>query len=459
MRSLEKKLIVFAFGLIIGFLCLLSFFVLTSEAQPMGEIDPRAIHKDGSSTTTAVIPFAEGISVVGSSDSDGIKVAVPAPSIFDLFFGGLRFYRAEESTPAAYFSFTRAGPLFGDYESLDITITAKANQTGVGGGIFAADSLTSGYSGGPITLQGGLGLGDGSGGNIIIHAGDHNTSGTGLGGDIILSPGQDYSGGGNHGSVKVYNPQLSSYWTLVDPDGNAFTQQLTTSGTTTIQSLTGIIKGSTGVLSAASSSDLLTAIGTIDISSNTNLAVSSPITLTGDTVGFDFSTNNTWTGTQRFNGNVGINTASDSPGRLKVAGAGYFQNETNAFGTSNPYTALVLDGGADGALYAIGRADSKDEPFVGLSGWDGESERSLFYGGGGWSAPDATHHYFYASQTYTEKNDTGVLIAQIDYNGLAISSGKKFYIEGPGSDTYFYYDSGSSSVKFYVNGALAMELK
>ena len=41
-------------------------------------------------------------------------------------------------------------------------------------------------------------------------------------------------------------------------------------------------------------------LGTVDISSNTNLAVSAPITLTGDTLGFDFSTNNTWTGRNIF---------------------------------------------------------------------------------------------------------------------------------------------------------------
>ncbi len=35
----------------------------------------------------------------------------------------------------------------------------------------------------------------------------------------------------------------------------------------------------------------------IDISAGTNLAVSSPIILTDDTISFDFSTNNTWTGT------------------------------------------------------------------------------------------------------------------------------------------------------------------
>lgn len=38
----------------------------------------------------------------------------------------------------------------------------------------------------------------------------------------------------------------------------------------------------------------------IDISSDTNLAVTSPIVLTDDTLSWDFSTNNTWTGEQTF---------------------------------------------------------------------------------------------------------------------------------------------------------------
>ncbi|NJO30854.1 MAG: hypothetical protein HC874_27350 [Richelia sp. SL_2_1] len=43
---------------------------------------------------------------------------------------------------------------------------------------------------------------------------------------------------------------------------------------------------------------------TIDISSETNLAVTSPIVLTGDTLSFSFSTNNTWTGTNAFNSGI-----------------------------------------------------------------------------------------------------------------------------------------------------------
>lgn len=60
---------------------------------------------------------------------------------------------------------------------------------------------------------------------------------------------------------------------------------------------------------------------TIDISSDTNLAVSAPITLTGDTVGFDFSTNNTWTGNHAFgsDGNgVDIEFFSDTSGASMV---------------------------------------------------------------------------------------------------------------------------------------------
>lgn len=80
---------------------------------------------------------------------------------------------------------------------------------------------------------------------------------------------------------------------------------LTVTGTTTLAtSLTGIAKLTSGTVGIASSADLLSAIGTIDISANTNLAVSSPITLTGDTVGFDFGTANTWTNTNSFSADV-----------------------------------------------------------------------------------------------------------------------------------------------------------
>lgn len=45
-------------------------------------------------------------------------------------------------------------------------------------------------------------------------------------------------------------------------------------------------------------------LGTVDISANTNLAVTSPIVLTGDTVSLSYSTTNPWTGANSFSQDV-----------------------------------------------------------------------------------------------------------------------------------------------------------
>jgi hypothetical protein len=56
----------------------------------------------------------------------------------------------------------------------------------------------------------------------------------------------------------------------------------------------------------------------IDISADTNLAVSGPITLTGDTLNFDFTLNNTWAGTNRFDDTIAIGTAPQSKYFLNI---------------------------------------------------------------------------------------------------------------------------------------------
>ena len=86
--------------------------------------------------------------------------------------------------------------------------------------------------------------------------------------------------------------------------------------------------------------------GTVDISSQTNLAVTSPVTLTGDSIGFDFSTNNTWTGTNAFNDNVSI-TSDDENVALAVTG-----DQDGAFISRIPTMIVdgkvVFDGDGDG---------------------------------------------------------------------------------------------------------------
>lgn len=102
--------------------------------------------------------------------------------------------------------------------------------------------------------------------------------------------------------------------------------------------------------------------------------------------------------------------------------------EPNAFGTSSAYTALIVGAttGAtanNGGLYAIGRKDKSNEPFTALSGWDDGSSRTLYFGGGGWSVPDATQMLFYTAPAYDETNDAGVERMRIDGTGVSIGGG------------------------------------
>lgn len=97
---------------------------------------------------------------------------------------------------------------------------------------------------------------------------------------------------------------------------------LSVTGTTTLDTgLTGFLKAASGVVSAAS----------IDISDDTNLAVTSPVTLTGDTLSFDFSVANTFTGLQTFD-----------------AGAHFNDNDYLSFGnTFGSADARIYSDGAD----------------------------------------------------------------------------------------------------------------
>ena len=111
-------------------------------------------------------------------------------------------------------------------------------------------------------------------------------------------------------------------------------------------------------------------------------------------------------------GTIGDSILTESASTLSSSGALKVGTTTGAFKTGTSiYTSLVLDGGANGALYAIGRASPLNSPFTGLSGYDnaGSSQRELYFGGGGWGVPDAQFHYFYCAPNYFEVADTGVL--------------------------------------------------
>lgn len=141
--------------------------------------------------------------------------------------------------------------------------------------------------------------------------------------------------------------------------------------------------------------------GSIDISDGTNLAVSSPITLTDDTVGLDYSTNNTWTGDNVFSKNLEIGSS----------------------GTSSDYESFLIKHTADsGGGYFVQRTSGgSGNIFVALSAWENAaSTKQLFYGGGGWNAHDANEHRFYTDPNKpTTGNNGGILRLYIDETGHA----------------------------------------
>jgi len=146
---------------------------------------------------------------------------------------------------------------------------------------------------------------------------------------------------------------------------------------------------------------------------------------------------------------VGTGGAAAAKGRLQVkdnttgstAGGSIFSegaavigpSPAGAFNCASIYTALVIgsyinstyDGGGNGGLYAIARVGTPGSPptlvpFTALSGYDEGTSRSLYFGGGGWTCPDANDLVFYTAPTYTEVNDTGIQRMHINPSGQVL---------------------------------------
>lgn len=556
-------------------------------SQPSGEIDPHSIFLDGTKTTTASIPFAEGLSV-----PDGGIAGIPhirIGSVPDLVYGNTSYMRIWMDRDAVG-GFNQV--IFGPTQE---TNTANPYGTYVFFQGGSGPSSVPSYGGG-FEFRGGRGYGLG-GGQLTLSGGIDNVGG---GGSISLEGGR--STGSNKGYIRIGSVTFGSpnRFTLIsddtraslyvakllEVDGTAYLDgALNVVGNTTLASLTGILKATSGLVATASSSDLLTAIGTIDISSNTNLAVSSPITLTGDTVGFDQTANFTWTGTHDFQnnfswntsgstsylatlGNTGLASAIVSPsgssdsvsitkqtttstttrGLLVQAewagtstGSSQPVNGFNAFAytatsATQPLTSTSAQGALRNRMVARHRATNAAATITRMAGLSagtildagvgavtdaasfiaeaesvglattltnnyglftlsnaitgtitnnygiyvselqaGTNRFEVFLEDAGRAYFRDASQYLYSSAASTlddsaattrnfringttEMSITGTVV-DIATNDLAIASGAKFYFEGSGGDTYAYYDSGSSSLKFYVNGALAMELK
>lgn len=280
------------------------------------------IRKDGTTTTTARIPFNKGIF---------IPTGTTLPNDQSIRIG---------SNPSPNNGYTSQLQIWADDLSFNNQFIFQPSEETVG--TFGADVYfyggvaPSGGFGGSFVIEGGTASGAGSRSGSSSLVGGTNTNATGRSGSVFLKGGVG-SGSNTRGYVRVAESGTTSRFTLTSNDARLslyveknfevdgtgwFDGPLNVAGATTLaSSLTGILKATSGLVATASSADLLTAIGTIDISSNTNLAVSSPITLTGDTVGFDFNTNNTWGGTQRWNNTATV--ADDTKLYLGHNGGGF----------------------------------------------------------------------------------------------------------------------------------------
>lgn len=103
---------------------------------------------------------------------------------------------------------------------------------------------------------------------------------------------------------------------------------------------------------------------------------------------------------------AGLTGGYDFKKAIRVSGT------TTAFGSASNIGAIFIDGG--GAILGS-RIDPANAPFFTFSPLDdGSTERTLYFGGGGWDTPDATHIEFWTAPAYTETTNTGVKRAEIN---------------------------------------------
>lgn len=136
-------------------------------------------------------------------------------------------------------------------------------------------------------------------------------------------------------------------------------------------------------------------------------------------------------------GDIGLGTTSPQ-GRLHI--------------TSRDYQSIILSNGnanatAKGGMVCGARFNVANTPYVCFGSMDrGQTngQREVYFGGGGWSLPDATHLRFYTAPTYTETINTGVqrmVITPAGDVGIGVATPTaKLHINGSLSKTSGSFD-------------------
>lgn len=165
------------------------------------------------------------------------------------------------------------------------------------------------------------------------------------------------------GTILDNNGSSGSNTYVLTTDGTNATWQPASAGSGTVTSvgITTSVSGLSVTGCPITTSGVCDITGSVDISGGTNLAVASPITLSGDTVGFDFSTTNTWTGAQNSfsTGNVVIGGTTPIGTLFTVNNGGIDGSMAFRSGNAGKYMYLDLGRTANDALIGITGADGQ----------------------------------------------------------------------------------------------------
>lgn len=164
-------------------------------AQPIGETDPFAIHKDGTSTTTAIIPFAVGWSQPDSVTSY-LGTAAGSRGYFEKSGSALSLKTEDSGTGTPTNIIIEPGSVNTDINGARLDLFGGANLFG--------------NIGGPVNIQGGAGA---PAGNVNIDGGAG--SGATIGGIVFLRGG---SSGLTRGYVSVGTTGTPNRFSLTSDD-------------------------------------------------------------------------------------------------------------------------------------------------------------------------------------------------------------------------------------------------
>lgn len=124
---------------------------------------------------------------------------------------------------------------------------------------------------------------------------------------------------------------------------------------------------------------------------------------------------------------------------------GFLQVMTDGAGATQYRNIVLADNATNnankggmlmGAPYAIA-----NKPWTGFGTYTTSTEKAAYFGGGGWTAPDANALYFYTASAYNETNNQGILRMKIDPTGnvgigtLAGTIDRPFHVEVADSGT------------------------